>query len=304
MLFSVQKFEIGSLGIKRQVWGVSAPGLWIHVVSLRGIGQNESLVPALGFGRPLGTRNSVGLSVAGRCVVRYGQGKAVECAAGEVAVFPGRSSFRSAVEATDEVTLSMHIETDRSLFPAPLFAPSFGRLGMIDEVRAGIESLSDAIEAAWRPSSAAHLVDGALSHLFARLRASGVPVPPRESWLGADFAPQVQRCGRAVDLALSQTDSRAMLVDVERFGGISARTVERAFPDLCAALGQQPESFRAYTQRVCLVRACGAMENAKATTEGVAHAMGFSSPNAFCRAMARAGLPSPGAVRRLSRELV
>lgn len=210
MLLSVQKFEIGALGLKRHLWGVYAPGLWIHVVSLRAVGQNENLVPALGFGRPLETRKSIGLSVAGRCVIRYGEGKVADCAAGEVAVFPGRSSFRSAVEATDEVTLSMHIETDRTLFPAPLFAPPFGRLGMIDEVRQAIESLCAAVEAGWELPAMTPLVDRALTTLFARLQASGVPVPPREAWLGADVTPQLRRSGRAVDLAMSQTDARPM----------------------------------------------------------------------------------------------
>jgi hypothetical protein len=303
MLLSVQKFEIGALGIQRHLWSISAPGLWIHILSLRAIGQNENLVPALGFGRPRETRNSVGLSVAGRCFIRYEPATAVECVAGEVAVFPGRSSFRSAVAASDEATVSMHIETDRTLYPARPFAPSFGRLGMIDQVRADIERLCRAIEHAWEFRDAAPRVDDALTGLFARLRASGVPVPPRDAWLGARFTPQVHRSGRAVDLALSQTDCRPMLVDVERFGGISARSVERVFPELCAAWGQRPESFRAYTKRACLVRACGAMTNAKATTERVARAMGFSSPNAFCRAMARAGLPSPGAVGRIGPEL-
>ena len=71
MLVSLQHFAMEELGAYRRFWGISAPGLWVHIVEICGLGADENRVSTLGFGRPVGTRNMIGATLSGRTRVSF-----------------------------------------------------------------------------------------------------------------------------------------------------------------------------------------------------------------------------------------
>jgi hypothetical protein len=297
VLLSVQSFEVEEVGIHRRSWAIDAPGLWIRLVRQAGMGADERLVRLLGFGRAPSSRNLVGVVLRGSSFVSVGGGSFQEMTAGDVMLLPGRASYAARLEATAAASFSLTIELDRDVWGVAALTSSLGRLGDLTRVNEHAESLCAAIERAWAEPSERALVDRALEDLFAGLREDGLPIPSIDARAFASLSPSLSVLGRAVDRALSQNRSRAMLVDVETDGNVCARTLQRSLPALCALWGQSVESFREHTRRNLLARACWSMTNPRATTELIAQAVGFSTPNAFCRAMATYGLPSPGRVR-------
>jgi AraC-like DNA-binding protein len=301
MLVTLQRFAMEELGAYRHFWGISAPGLWVHVVEIRGLGADENRVSTLGFGRPAGTRTMIGATLSGRTTISCGD-KVHEWGPGKVGIFPGRGSFRTSIAASEEVLSSIIIETDRRVFPAPAAPSTLENFAASTRLRGMLGSLCRAIEGAWQsglPTPEARLpLDAALDDLLAFLWAEGVLASRIQARDLPAIPLRMRRVGQAVDRALSLS-RRPMMVDMEAGSAGCARTLQRAFPQLCEVWGQQPESFRAYRQRLVLGRALSAMMNPRATTMGVASALGFSSPSAFCRAVTRAGLPPPRSLREL-----
>jgi hypothetical protein len=295
VLPSVQRFE-APFGY-RHLWAVHARGFWIHVVRHAGMGHDEDLVPALGFGRPTGARTVVGLDLEGRTSMRSAHGSR-ELPAGTAVVLPGRGAYRSRVEPSDRESFSMMLEF-ASAAPTPAVATFAAR----ERAVAIASELCLAIDAAADDAQARPRLNAAVQDLFEFFRAEGFPLPDVDPRSIPPPPPTLHRFGRAVDLALSQTGARPMLVDVERAGAATARTFQRTMPALCEAWGHKEESFRSHARRILLGRACSLMTTRDATTESVARLLGFSTPQAFCRAMARYGLPSPGAVPERFRSL-
>ena len=292
VLLSVQRFDIDDLGVHRRFWGVYARGFWIHLVRQVHMGADDDLIPLLGHGRPTEGTNLVSVALEGRGLVGRAGHPKVKAAPGLLFTFPGRASSRVRLEADDVESFSMNVETTNEHGPL-----GFDRGRVHPETMHAVAvNLCTAIERAWQAPSLEPLVHAAVLELFAQLRAEGLP-RPREL-VPTPVSDSLRRLGRAVDLALSQTGSRAMLVDVEGASALSARTLQRGFASLCKLWGQREESFRAHVSRTVLARASWAMTHPDATTERIARAVGFASPNAFCRALAQRGMPSPGLVRR------
>lgn len=298
MLVSFQSFELPEIGAYRRFWGIAAPGIWVHVVEMCRLGADEGLVTQLGFGRPSGVRNLFGMGLGGRSFLRDGAGRVHEYREGSALLLPGRSALQ-AMHSGGDASFSINIETDLRRFGAQPFLPTLDRLPRPDRVRARVEALCAAVEAVWAGSetTTSGALPTAFDDLFAVLLAEGAPLPPIRACDLDPFPPSLQGVARAVDQSLSRVGVRPVMVDVEAGVEASARTVQRLFPALCEAWGQRPETFRQHRQRILAWRACAAMANARATTSGVARALGFSTPNAFCRFVARSGLPCPGAVR-------
>jgi hypothetical protein len=295
MLASCQRFEVEPLGATRRFWGFYARGVFVHIVRQAGFGADEALVPALGFGRRTEGCVTIGLTLRGGSVIRTAAATK-EIRAGSVVLMPGRGAYRSRVEPTEDESFTMVIEVDGREHPCARVEPELAALGTIGRARDLVISCCDAIEYAWEQGDGSAAWP-AIDRLFALFRAEGLPLPAVDVSRDVPAASSLARLARAVDLALSQTRARPALVDVECAGGLSARTLQRAMPALCAIWGQRPESFRDHARRVVLGRACALMANPRSTTRGVADFLGFASPNAFCRAMASYSLPSPGAVR-------
>lgn len=295
MLLGFRSFAIAALAIERQTWRIDAPGLWVRLQRQRGLGGDDRLVNVRGHGRPLGSRSLVAVMLDGHGVARQG-GRIVELSRGETALLPGLASYAARIEP-EERQFSLTIEFDHAIWGPSSVLPQSGRVGDPKRVADLAEELCVAIETAWAQPAVRPVVDRVLTDVLCALRAEGLPIPAVDVRSFPAVPPSVATIARALDRSLSGEDSRGMLVDIEGDATVSARTVQRALPTLCALWGQRSQTFREIRRLVTLERACGAMANPRATTELVAHSLGFSTPNAFCRAMNTFGLPSPGHVR-------
>jgi hypothetical protein len=301
MLLSVQRFEVAELGVERVFSGVFHPAIWIHVVALRGATVDERLTRALGAARPTSGRRLVALCLDGdsrvwRPIERtFDAGCALAC--------NGRSTLAGATNALERPSLTLNVDWDARAFGSSLEgAIESGRLSAHDRVRKLTIDLASRIATAWKSAVAAPLVGQAVEALLDALRSEGFDVPRvRASDLGGYET--LQDAGRAVDVALSTPGSLPAVCDVERELGASLRTVQRRLPEVLSAWGYASAGFRDVRRQLSLFRACAVMSHPRATTELGARAIGFASPNAFCRAFQQRGLPSPSRVRELLHEL-
>lgn len=304
MLPSFQSFVVERPNVVRRFHGAFHPRLWVHVVEQSGC-TDEALLPNLALGRPDAGRRLAGVVLGGTSKVRFADGVVHTLARGEGTTCNGRGTFRSRAESgAAESSLSITLDWDARWFASRAVenAPAF-RVASLGALREGVERLRRAIESAWqepadRPAST-HLAC-CVADVLSLLRSEGLDVPEcTAAELGTEIGADIGAMSRALDRALSRTAEVPMLVDVEAAAGVSARTVQRVLPRVLEAWGQSgsPESFRSMRTRVQLVRACLVMSHPEATTERAAQIVGFSSPNALCRAFAQQGLPSPGRVR-------
>lgn len=304
MLPSFQSFVVDRPRVVRRFHGAFHPRLWVHVVEQSGC-TDEALLPNLALGRPDAGRRLTGVVLGGTSKVRFTDGIVHTLSSGEGTTCNGRGTFRSRAESSKaEPSLSITLDWDAHWFASRSVdvAPSF-RVRALAPLRDAVERLRHTIELAWQQpadprgtSSLAHRVADVLS----LLAAEGLDVPAATANdLATDISSDVGAMSRALDRALSRTAEVPMLVDVEAAAGVSGRTVQRVLPRVLQAWGQNgsPESFRSMRTRVQLVRACLVMSHPAATTERAAQIVGFSSPNALCRAFAQQDLPSPGRIR-------
>ncbi|MBL8625154.1 MAG: hypothetical protein JNK64_27840 [Myxococcales bacterium] len=138
----------------------------------------------------------------------------------------------------------------------------------------------------------------ATAALLDRWRAAGVPLPALDAAaLAPPVPPAIRTLATALGDALSDLAARPMLVDLEARCARSGRHLRRELADFDRYYGfpggtswHRVSRWWRLSMATCLMTARGA------TTEGVAAALGYGSPQAFCLAMAHAGLPSPGQV--------
>jgi AraC-like DNA-binding protein len=298
VLLRRQRFELGQLDIARLVHGISHPRLWVHVVEHRGNIIDERIGRCLGHGRSSLGRRVVGVMLRGRAELRT-LSASRWLGPGDLCVSDARGAFTSRHEALEESSLSITIEWDREYFGGPpIGEPLLDRLGSAAPVLLEVEALRRSIERAWLDTEANRAVASQLLRVLASLRAEGIDVPKlTEAELAGESAPDVERLSRALDTSLSFTGTRPMMVDLEDITLLSGRTVERTLPEMLRAWGQAPETFRELRSRVRLFQAQLLMSHPAVTTELASRVFGFASPNAFCRAFWKAGLPSPGRIR-------
>jgi AraC-like DNA-binding protein len=310
MLASFQSFVVDLPRVVRRFHGAFHPRLWVHVVEQSGC-TDEALLPNLALGRPDAGRRLTGVVLGGTSKVRFVDGVVHTLSSGEGTSCNGRGTFRSRAESSpNEPSLSITLDWDAGWFASRAIssAPSF-RVASLTALRESVDRLRNAIERAWQQpgdGSGGALLAVHVADVLSLLAAEGLDVPSCTAQdLATDVSSDVGAMSRALDRALSRTAEVPMLVDVEAASGVSARTVQRVLPRVLEAWGQNgsPESFRSMRTRVQLVRACLVMSHPEATTERAAQIVGFSSPNALCRAFAQQDLPSPGRIRERLRSL-
>lgn len=141
-------------------------------------------------------------------------------------------------------------------------------------------------------------VEAGLKETLAILRAEGAPLNvPSAKDFARDVTPAHRAVGRAIDRTLSSLTERPMLMDIEMGLDRSARQVRRDVSDFLGRYHFNSRGWRDMLQRVRLTTGIALMSAENATTEKVAQLLGYSSPTAFCRIVAGAGLPSPNAIR-------
>jgi hypothetical protein len=163
----------------------------------------------------------------------------------------------------------------------------------------GFEALRTSAETIARSRSLPR-VRRAVQEIFAVLGAHGVPLHARstDAWMERVCEQEVV-LSQLIDRALSHRGGRVGIVDLEDLSGWPERSLRRRIRHHLRKYHFNARAWRELYRRWRLSTGLALMGARGATTEAVAQILGYSSPTAFCRAFASAGLPSPGSIRRL-----
>lgn len=136
------------------------------------------------------------------------------------------------------------------------------------------------------------------------LRAEGLPFDlasagdldePTDSW--------VNQLNRAVDDAIQGVGRGPAIQDLQRTLGWSPRTIQRRLHEKHLRYGLHSSGWRDLLLRSRLAYGTNLLSAPGATTELVSATLGYGSPHALRKAMIEAGLPAPGQIPALIRQL-
>lgn len=137
-----------------------------------------------------------------------------------------------------------------------------------------------------------------LHALIGELHKAGVPFdPPDRDKLVHDVAPRFTELSQALDEVLSQGGVRPTTVDLEERMRLSTRQLNRLVESYHTTYGFNSEGWRDTVKRRRIMLGAALMTAPGATVIDVAQAIGFSSAEAFARALSEAGLPPPSEIR-------
>jgi AraC-like DNA-binding protein len=257
-----------------------------------GFVADDRVTAPLGRGLPDG-RARLLFVVDGRTWLHGRGGRAVELETGQLAL---RSRVDAVLERGSGTTLEIDFEGDRCIPDL-----THGRLSA--SACAALFELADATRDA-APSELTRF-GSCLRRALDALRAEGLAVvlDPAVAPPAVDAPDQVYMT--ALDRALSTLGEAPAVVDLEEVLGCDRRTIvrrTRAVHERHALHGLGGTDFRAVRDFYRLLVATILASHERATTEGVARAVGYASPTALCHAFHRVGLPAPSAVRRLAQQ--
>lgn len=142
-----------------------------------------------------------------------------------------------------------------------------------------------------------------VARVFEGLRAEGLPIPVVDADdLECPESSRFAEVGAAMDRTLSLVGEKPCTVDLEEALSCTRRHVTRlveAFNDAFGLEGLRGTSWRATRDYWRLFVGVLLMSSANARTAPVAKVLGYASAEAFCRAFANAGLPSPARIREV-----
>lgn len=101
----------------------------------------------------------------------------------------------------------------------------------------------------------------------------------------------------ALDRALSAMDDQPMVIDLSDSLQLSPRHVQRLVSAFHARYGFNARSWQDTRRRRRVMMGAALMTTEHASPVYVSHVVGYRSPQAFARALAQAGLPSPLQIR-------
>jgi len=137
----------------------------------------------------------------------------------------------------------------------------------------------------------------AIASALRRLRAAGLPFAAPEAEDLIEPVPEpALRLSATLDVLLSDLSANPMAVDLDRALGVSSRHLTRLVAEFHRRYGYNAESWRDALCRRRITVGAALMSVPEATTDIVSRLLGYSSPTAFCRAVAEAQLPSPGRI--------
>lgn len=284
MLTSHRCFAVPELRARMETHAVIGTPLRVHVVRLAGVVSEDRLLcgsfPRRGHvGRPMVT-----FLLDGRARLSTPEGERW-LSPGTLALIPEKASVLMRQDGSDGF-LCVNIEWDPGALGERPRALDAGPLppAACDRLRALARELATAQE----PSQS-------VATLLALARSLGCPVraaPVDE--LSEAVDDQTRRLSRVLDALLSDLGGQPMMVDIHRALGVSDRTANRLVDQFNHRYGFNAASWQdTRTRRRIFTGAC-MMTAPGARTETVALAVGYASPAAFCRALSRVGLPSPG----------
>lgn len=291
MLVSRRKIFVPSEGIAVSQERALHPHVSVRHWSLVGVTADSSLVVGpLGRGF-VATRSGASLVLEGRGRVHL-PGRELEIRPGDLVL---TSHVRSLRERGEAGIRFVEVDWDSAWLGGAVAGFDCIRTGLVELVRASLSLLEQGPRGA--ATFAARLFDG--------LRAEGVPVPN----VDADDleCPESARFGEisaAMDQTLSLVGEKPCTVDLEERLSCTRRHITRlveSFNDAFGLEGLRGTSWRATRDYWRLFVGVLLMSSPGARTGPIARALGYASAEAFCRAFANAGLPSPARVRDVVR---
>jgi AraC-like DNA-binding protein len=292
MLRSNRVVQFPELGASLETRALVHEDYRLHLVRNRRVVCEDALVKRAferkgAVGRPVLT-----VVLAGRARLRLDGGAARWLEAGEFALLPSKAALTMRTEGEQYASIALEWAPG-TLAARP--ALSFGRLSP-----AALAALARCMPAVSTDDRVpVERTAAAFSSLLAVLRAEGLPLAPmRGHDLIEPVSASTAQLSRTLDALLSRLDERPMAVDLDTALGLSARHISRLVSAFNARYGFNADGWRDTLRRRRITVGAALMSATGARTERVSASLGYSSPTAFCRAMAEAGLPAPGAVAR------
>jgi AraC-like DNA-binding protein len=296
MLLSHREVRFLDTGALYEVHAAVTTGFRVRVIAQKRVVADDALfLRSIEKDRSRKDRAMVSVILSGAALVRAGEhqrwanpGDVTMVRTNAVSARHEGDTFRALVIEWDEGTLG----------PRPRG---------FDVVQLGAGDLARAEEDATRLTDASigtYDAACAVARLVALLRAASAPfVEVSPDALVEPVSEQTQSLSRAIDRALSTLEGQPMRVDLQEQTGFSDRHVSRLVSRLSERYGDASGGWGEMRKSWRLRAGVLGMSAPGATTESVAAAVGYSSPTALCRAFAEAGLPSPGSVPKVLRQL-
>ncbi len=285
------------LGALHETHAVVATRFRLHVFRLRHlIAEDRLFTPCFArlghVGRPIVT-----VLLEGRARLSLGPRDAW-LEPGCVSVLGSKSAVEMRQDGSEQF-LSVSLEWDPGWLgsrPGPL---DVGRLSPKDVAR--VRTIASRIaDSDGNPAYNAQDV----AALVAVLRGAGVGLEQVPAGaLAEPLPPHTLEIARALDGLLSNLTDQPMMVDLHDALGVSPRQANRLVAAFNERWGFNAATWQDTRTRRRVMLGASMMTARGATTEEVATAVGYGSPTAFCRALARADLPSPGAIAPTVRRL-
>jgi hypothetical protein len=292
MIVSKRFFTWSDVVIRR--WLLRDPSFLVKVVETRGVCTDDRLWERTRLWSVVPDWPCAGIPILGHGVMRSDRASS-EMRRGYLGTIDRGEHFRARTEPAP--AFGVFVQWDPAVFGRPGTASlSRARLDPRDVSRVGHTLRGIVAPDATRDTIAAHV-----GELFAVLGALGVlQSQPHLHEVIARPAPRVEHIGRIIDGVLSRAGSRPMVVDLTRALDCSERKARYLVSEYVGAYALQgAREWRTLVSVWTTYLAGLLMTSPHATTEGVAQALGYGSPNAFCHALTNSGLPSPGEMRRM-----
>jgi hypothetical protein len=298
MIISRRQLEFPSLDAGAARLTIHHRFFMLRVVAFRGGIVEDRLFEASHLRSTSAEWPLLTLTLGGNVVVRDGA-TAIEAERGELVWLPRGSGFRARSSETGTHALVLQWNP-QVLGPLACAGVTSERLQ-----RSDFDGIQGAIGRIVAGEYHARRVAAAVAELFTALHRLGlVDERPTPDSLWTPVADDVVRTGAVMDRVLSNLGANPMSTDLEASLGRSASHTRRLVSRYCHQAGC--EKFVNWRHQRNLWRMyMGAllMTSARAETDAVAHLLGYGSATAFCRAFASAGLPSPGNIRHVVRQL-
>jgi hypothetical protein len=289
VLRSDRHFYLPSLGVQLRTVALLHPALRVHVVDNRGVVCEDALgLPSFPrVGQP--TRPIVTIVLDGEARVRLADGSTRWLKTHSIAYFPRKNELIMRQEGARY--RSIVLEFDAALADQ---RPHAQVAQLSDQQSMALQDWADVLCRVDERTSDTMSAAEHTFQLLKRLNAEGISLLiPSPYDLALVLDRDTLDLATLLDRSLSRLADRPARVDIE--DSVSLRT--RVLTDQIAAFhrrfGFNADGWRDALLRRRVLVGAAAMSAPKAKTEVVSAALGYSSPTVFCRALAKANLPSP-----------
>jgi AraC-like DNA-binding protein len=298
MLLSARSFAWSDVVVRR--WLVRHPAFIVQIVETKGVFADDRFPARAHRGTVVPEWPGVGIPLRGRGAMwNDGNDRAsVDVARGSMALVQRGGDLRRRTDAQE--AFEAFIQWDPAVLgwtcDAPLALATL-EASALDRLEVGLRTIS--ASSAAHPPAHAGVIEPVAS-LFGQLHDLGLcrgRLTERD--LVASIPPRLARVGRALDDVLSRPGTRPKLVDLCDALGCSDRLARHLVGEYAEVYALEGVTeWRGFVRAWTMYLARLLMTSRDATTDSVARLLGYGSSNALCHALANAGLPPPGEMRR------